>query len=91
MLAHVLGGEEPQHRGGRRMTVPKDQKHTCADCGVKITGVPVVPLSAGGPTEAQIQKLKPTVFLCVECAEERGLSFDGVAVGRASAQTPPAI
>jgi sulfur relay (sulfurtransferase) complex TusBCD TusD component (DsrE family) len=73
------------------MTVSRDQEHTCADCGVKITGVPVVPGADEGPTQAQMQKLKPTVFLCVECAQERGLSFDGVAVGRTTTQTPPAV
>jgi len=73
------------------MTVSKAQDHICADCGVKITGVPVVPLAARGPTKAQVEKLKPTVFLCAECAQERGLSFDEVAVGRAAMPTPPAV
>ncbi len=71
------------------MTISGRQEHTCADCGVKITGVPVAPLAAGGPTQAQIQKLKPTVFLCAECAEERGLSFDQVAVGKSATQASP--
>ena len=70
------------------MTVSREQEHTCADCGVKITGVPVVPGLGEGPTQAQVEKLKPTVFLCVECAEERGLAFDGLAVGRAAARHP---
>ena len=54
----------------------------CTDCGAKITGVPIVPAADEGPTQAQIEKLKPTVYLCVECAEERGLSFDQIAIGR---------
>lgn len=61
----------------------------CADCGVKITGVPVVPATGQGPTQAQIEKLKPTVYLCVECAEERGLSFDQTAIGRTGERSPP--
>ena len=52
------------------MAVSEEEELTCADCGVKITGVPVVPSTGEGPTQAQIEKLKPTVFLCVECAEE---------------------
>ncbi|NNG17529.1 MAG: hypothetical protein HKM89_13720 [Gemmatimonadales bacterium] len=71
------------------MAAPGELEHTCADCGVKITGVPVVPASGGGPTQAQIEKLKPTVFLCAECAQERGLAFDGVAVGRSAIPVPP--
>ena len=71
------------------MAISKEQEHTCADCGVAITGVPVVPGAGEGPTEAQIEKLKPTVFLCAECAEERGLSFDQVAVGRSATQALP--
>ncbi len=62
----------------------------CADCGARITGVPVVPAAGEGPTQAQIEKLKPTVYLCVECAEERGLSFDQVAIGRMGDEAPPA-
>lgn len=58
------------------------QQHTCADCGITITGVPVIPWAGEGPTRAQIEKLKPTVFLCAECAKERGLAFDDVAPGR---------
>jgi DNA-directed RNA polymerase subunit RPC12/RpoP len=65
------------------MTVSKENELTCADCGVKITGVPVVPSAGEGPTQAQIEKLKPTVYLCAECAEDRGLSFDREAIGRA--------
>jgi len=61
----------------------KQQECVCADCGITITGVPVVPSSGAGPTSAQIEKLKPTVFLCAECARERGLSFDETAVGKA--------
>jgi ribosomal protein L34E len=65
--------------------------HTCTDCGVTITGVPVVPKKGGGPTEAQIAKLKPTVYLCAECARERGLSFDEMAIGRTKEEpSPPA-
>jgi hypothetical protein len=50
----------------------------------------VVPLSGGGPTQAQIAKLKPTVYLCAECAKERGLSFDEIAMGRRGTDAPPA-
>ncbi len=57
-------------------------QHICSDCGEKITGVPVVPSADEGPTQAQLEKLKPTVYLCVECAEERGLSFDQIILGR---------
>lgn len=64
-------------------------KHACADCGVAITGVPVVPARGGGLTKAQIAKLKPTVYLCAECARERGLSFDDTAVGKTRADPPP--
>ncbi len=71
------------------MAVSNDNELTCADCDVKITGVPVVPSTGEGPTQAQIEKLKPTVYLCAECATERGLSFKGVAIGRAMAETPP--
>ncbi len=69
------------------MPVSKVQDHTCADCGVTISGVPVVPWTApptSSPTQAQVEKLKPTVFLCTECAEDRGLSFNAVAVGTGS-------
>jgi ribosomal protein L34E len=61
---------------------------TCADCGIAITGVPVVPATGEGPTQAQIEKLKPTVYLCTECARDRGLSFDGISVGRPGKPTP---
>ena len=71
------------------MAVSRAKEHICADCGVKITGVPVVPGAGEGPSQAQIEKLKPTVFLCAECAQERGLSFNGVAVGRTETQAPP--
>lgn len=64
------------------MTIHSDDHHTCTDCGVEITGVPVVPWSGEGPTRAQIEKLKPTVYLCTECAKERGLSFDGTAIAK---------
>jgi DNA-directed RNA polymerase subunit RPC12/RpoP len=59
-----------------------ESEFTCADCGVKITGVPIVPAVVEGPTEAQIAKLKPTSYLCVECAQERGFSFTEVVIGR---------
>jgi DNA-directed RNA polymerase subunit RPC12/RpoP len=62
----------------------------CKDCGVKITGVPVVPRQSERPTQAQIQKLKPTVYLCAECAEERGLSFDQIALAETGEEAPPA-
>jgi hypothetical protein len=71
------------------MAAPGELEHTCTDCGVTITGVPVVPLTGEGPSQAQIAKLKPTVFLCIECAQERGLSFDGVTIGRTSEQDSP--
>jgi DNA-directed RNA polymerase subunit RPC12/RpoP len=71
------------------MTVSGDSECTCTDCGVKITGVPVVPLAKEGPTQAQIEKLKPTVYLCSECAKERGLSFDAVAVGKKQGDLAP--
>jgi hypothetical protein len=86
-----LGIEEFGIAEARKMDVPRELEHTCTDCGVKITGVPVVPLTGEGPTQAQIEKLKPTVFLCVECAQERDLAFDGVALGRAASPTPPAV
>jgi len=60
----------------------KQHECVCADCGIAITGVPIVPSSGAEPTPAQMEKLKPTVFLCAECAKDRGLSFDGVAVGK---------
>jgi len=66
------------------------EEFKCADCGIRITGVPVVPAAGEGPTRAQIEKLKPTVYLCVECAEERGLSFDHRAIGRTGGEAPPA-
>jgi DNA-directed RNA polymerase subunit RPC12/RpoP len=63
--------------------VPSDAtEFTCDDCGVKITGVPVVPAAVDGPTEAQAAKLKPTVYYCVECAQERGFSFTEVVIGK---------
>ncbi len=69
------------------MAVSNENELTCCtDCGVKITGVPVVPWTGEGPTQAQIEKLKPTVYLCAECAEERGLSFNGMAIGT---EAPP--
>jgi sulfur relay (sulfurtransferase) complex TusBCD TusD component (DsrE family) len=46
--------------------------------------------AGGGPTQAQIAKLKPTVYLCAECAKERGLSFDEIAMGRRGTDAPPA-
>lgn len=73
------------------MASPQEQQCVCADCGITISGVPVVPSLGTGPTPAQIEKLKPTVFLCAECAKDRGLSFDHVAVGRAAIPTPPAV
>jgi DNA-directed RNA polymerase subunit RPC12/RpoP len=71
------------------MVASNQDESRCADCGVKITGVPVVPSTGEGPTQAQIEKLKPTVYLCAECATERDLSFEGVAIGRSRAETPP--
>jgi DNA-directed RNA polymerase subunit RPC12/RpoP len=71
------------------MAVSNESELTCADCGVKITGVPVVPSTGEGPTQAQVEKLKPTVYLCTECAEERGLSFNGIAIGKTGTETPP--
>jgi DNA-directed RNA polymerase subunit RPC12/RpoP len=71
------------------MAVPGEDELTCTDCGVKITGVPVVPSTGEGPTQAQIEKLKPTVYLCTECAKERGLSFNGTAIGRTGKDAPP--
>ncbi len=71
------------------MAVSRAKELICADCGVKITGGPVVPGAGEGPSQAQIEKLKPTVFLCAECAQERGLSFNGVAIGRTETQAPP--
>ncbi len=71
------------------MAISKEQEHTCADCGVTITGGPVVPGAGESPTQAQIQKLKPTVFLCAECAEERGILSKAVAIGKTATQTPP--
>ncbi len=71
------------------MAVSNQADCTCTDCGVKITGVPVVPWTGEGPTQAQIEKLKPTVYLCTECAEDRGLSFNGMAIGSAGKGSPP--
>jgi len=71
------------------MAVAEEEELTCADCGVKITGVPVVPSTGEGPTQAQIEKLKPTVYLCVECAEERGLSLNGRAIGKTGGESSP--
>jgi DNA-directed RNA polymerase subunit RPC12/RpoP len=50
------------------MVTSHESECTCTDCGVKITGVPIVPAAPEGPTQAQMEKLKPTVYLCVECA-----------------------
>lgn len=75
--------------GAGEMAVSNENECMCTDCGVKITGVPVVPAAGEGPTQAQVEKLKPTVYLCTECAEDRGLSFDGMAIGRAGKGTPP--
>lgn len=66
------------------------ESHACADCGVTITGVPVVPEAAKGPTRAQIEKLKPTVYLCTACAKDRGLSFSEMEIGRMETERPPA-
>ena len=71
------------------MAVSDERELTCTDCGVKITGVPVVPSTGEGPTQAQIEKLKPTVYLCAECAEERGLAFNGIAIGRTGRESSP--
>jgi len=59
----------------------------CADCGIEITGVPIVAEDADGPTRAQREKLKPTVYLCVECARERGFSFIEVVTGEKSTRS----
>jgi hypothetical protein len=48
---------------------------TCAAYGVAITGLPVVPATADGPTRAQVEKLKPTVYLCAACARQLGSYF----------------
>jgi DNA-directed RNA polymerase subunit RPC12/RpoP len=71
------------------MAESEADEQTCTDCGVTITGVPVVPVPGEAPTPAQIEKLKPTVYLCVECAKERGLSFDQMAIGRREIDAPP--
>ncbi len=71
------------------MAVSGEKELTCADCGVEITGVPVVPSTGEGPSQAQIEKRKPTVYLCAECANERGLSFNGMAIGRTGTEAPP--
>ncbi len=71
------------------MAVSNENACKCTDCGVKITGVPVVPAAGEGPTQAEVEKLKPTVYLCTECAEERDLSFNGIAIGRTGTETPP--
>lgn len=75
------------------MSVSKAQEHVCADCGITITGVPVMPWKEPGPTptEAQLAKLKPTVFLCTECADERGLDFDHIAVGKSEQGRPSPV
>ena len=72
----------------QEMTVSNESEYTCTDCGVKITGVPVVLPTGEAPTHAQIEKLKPTVYLCTECAKDRGLSFDTVAIGRTGIEAP---
>ncbi len=72
----------------QEMTVSNESEYTCTDCGVKITGVPVVLPAGEAPTHAQIEKLKPTVYLCTECAKARGLSFDKVAIGSAGIEAP---
>jgi len=59
----------------------EEKHHSCSDCGIEITGVPVVPPTGRGPTQAQVEKLKPTVYLCTECAKDRGLSFNDVVAG----------
>jgi DNA-directed RNA polymerase subunit RPC12/RpoP len=71
------------------MAESRADEYTCTDCGVTITGVPVVPVPSDAPTQAQIEKLKPTVYLCVECAKERGLWFDEMAIGRRETDAPP--
>ena len=63
------------------MAATEEHEHVCSDCGIKITGVPIVPTTGEGPTRAQIEKLKPTVYLCAECARDRGLVFDTIAPG----------
>ncbi len=59
----------------------------CAECGIEITGVPIVPAPADGPSRAQIEKLKPTVYLCVECAREQGFAFDTTVLGEKGSKT----
>jgi hypothetical protein len=71
------------------MAVSNENACICTDCGVKINGVPVVPAADEGPTQAQIEKLKPTIYLCTECAADRGLSFEGMTIGRPGQGTPP--
>ncbi len=73
----------PGVKEAQEMTVSNESEYACSDCGIKITGVPVVL-----PTHAQIEKLKPTVYLCTECAKDRGLLFDTVAIGRTGIEAP---
>ncbi len=72
------------------MVTSNESECTCADCGVKITGVPIVPAAPEDPTQSQIEKLKPTVYLCVECARERGFSFAEVVSGKGSSTSDTA-
>ncbi len=72
------------------MVTSSESECTCADCGVKITGVPIVPAAPEGPTQAQTEKLKPTVYLCVECAREQGFSFTEVVSGKGSSTSDTA-
>ncbi len=72
------------------MVTSNENECTCADCSVKITGVPIVPAAPEGPTQAQTEKLKPTVYLCVECAREQGFSFTEVVSGKGSSTSDTA-
>ena len=79
----TAGGSCAQLRDleGRWIMASHESECTCTECGVKITGVPVVPAAPEGPSQAQIEKLKPTVYLCVECAREQGFSFTDAVSG----------
>jgi len=44
-----------------------------ANSGAKITGVFVVPSTGEGPTQAQLEKLKPTVYRCAEATRYHGV------------------
>jgi len=72
------------------MSTSNEGECTCTACGVQITGVPIVPAEPAGPTQAQIEKLKPTVYLCFECAREQGFSFTEVVVGKRGSEADSA-